>query len=138
MIDIMFFCGIEAVLFHRAVHHTAFARPRRLFGGIKLKITAEAGHLSGSDAAFQPHDQIHVMAALCQQHRRAAFFLVAPFAAYKRYGQMMVADMLRRLNIDDIADFTRKQAPLDLRIKGRVPQHMADHHLTPGFLCNTL
>ena len=72
------------------------------------------------------------MAALCQQHRSPAFFLVAPFAAHKGDGQMMVADMFCGLNVDNVTDLPAQQSLLDCDIEGRIPQNVADHHLPPG------
>ena len=51
---------------------------------------------------------------------------------------MMVADMLRGLNIDNVTDLPAQQSLLDCDIEGRIPQDVADHHLPPGLFYNLI
>ncbi|MPM68410.1 hypothetical protein SDC9_115342 [bioreactor metagenome] len=47
---------------------------------------------------------------------------------------MMVADVFRGLDVDDFTELSGEDALFDGGVKGRVTQHMADHHFAPGTL----
>ena len=51
---------------------------------------------------------------------------------------MMVADMLRGLNIDNVTDLPAQQPLLDCNIEGRIPQNVSDHHLPSGLFYNLI
>ncbi len=66
------------------------------------------------------------MAALGKQHGVRSGGVVPP-AADEGDGHVVVADVLRRLHRDYLADNSRGDPLLDQRVEGRVPQDVADH-----------
>ena len=62
-----------------------------------------------------------------------AFVGICPFPTHIRGGKVVVTDMLVGLNIDNIADFARRHPLFNGKVKWRVAQYMANHHLVAVF-----
>ena len=93
--------AVQAIILVRAVQ-TTFRRSLGCVLRLEPRQTAKGGHRLAA-LARQPQENIHVVAALLQDHRagRAA---VAPVAAHKAVRLMPVADLLNGLHGNDLAD----------------------------------
>src|SRR5699024_10821796 len=83
----------------------------------------------GSDP---PVEQIHIMTAFCQDHRRG-FALLVPVSSHKTMGKMPEPDVFRMADQDGSSDDSAVQQFFDLSVKLRVAEHMAYQYFFIGF-----
>ena len=78
--------------------------------------------------AGQPKQDVHVMAALLQDHGGAQA-RVSPVPTHKRVRLMPVGHLLDGLHRDQLADGAGVEKTLDLLVKGGIAQDVAYHHM---------
>ena len=78
---------------------------------------------------MHPSDQIQVVAGLGHEHRRLTVRLLAPLAAHKTDGHVMVGDMLHRLDVEQVTDDTIGYLLPNGGIEGGVAQYVTDRHV---------
>ena len=111
---------------HSAVH----AALRRACGGFfrtEQIIVAVRAYIA-RPLARKPDENVHIVAALCQDHR-AGFVRSAPVAAHIAVRLMPVAHLFHGLDGYHLADAAVLDDPLDGIVKRRIAQHMAHHHM---------
>ena len=99
------------------------------------QVRAADGRNRNARFAEQPRVNIHVVAALLQDHR-ACFAAVPPVAAHERVRLMPVADVFVRADRDDLADPAAVEDTFQRVVKRRVPQHVADNDFARTVPCS--
>ena len=98
---------------------------RRVFRAEPVQRAVGGNAFAGN--AHQPADDVHVVAAFCQDHG-AGFLRPPPVAAYIAVGIMPVSHVLHRVQGFDTADGASAQQLVQRAVEFGIAQHMAHHH----------